>query len=59
MLYKTPVFRIMGDRSVLVEFGDDISAQVNVKVRELFWGLDDLKIKGLIEQINNGGGIKK
>ena len=49
MLYKTPVFRIMGDRSVLVELGNDISAQVNVKVRELFWGLDDLKIKGLID----------
>ena len=49
MLYETPVYRIMGDRSVLVELGDDISVQLSVKIRELHWGLDAQKINGLVD----------
>jgi inhibitor of KinA len=49
MLYELPVFRNMGDRSVLVELGDDINARVNAEVKALFGGLDEQKVKGLID----------
>ena len=41
----------MGDRSVLVELGDEISRQVNQKVRELFVALDQRMIEGILELV--------
>ena len=41
----------MGDRSVLVELGDEISLHVNQRVRELFVGLDLQKIDGILELV--------
>jgi KipI family sensor histidine kinase inhibitor len=40
MLFDEPRYRLMGDRSVLVELGDDISPLVNQQVCNLFVGLD-------------------
>jgi inhibitor of KinA len=51
MLYETPTFRIMGDRALLVELGDEIHPSVNRKVRELFFRLDREAIKGIKELV--------
>ena len=42
MLYSEPKIRIMGDRAVLVELGDDISPRINQKVRALYIGIKDV-----------------
>ncbi len=47
MLYRKPKFRIMGDRAVLAELGDDISPQINQKVRGLYIGTKGQRIKGI------------
>ncbi len=47
MLYDKPLFLIMADRAVLVELGDDISPQINQKVRELYIGTKGQRIKGI------------
>ena len=51
MLYQTPLFRVMGDRSLLVELGDDISPSVNRWVRKLFFAVMENPIVGLIETV--------
>jgi len=51
MLYRTPAYRIMGDRSLLVELGDHIGLDVNQRVRELFVALKAHHLKGIIEII--------
>ncbi len=47
MFYSKPKFRLMGDRAVLVELGDDISPHINQKVRELYIGTKGHRIKGI------------
>jgi KipI family sensor histidine kinase inhibitor len=51
MHYDKPRYRLMGDRSVLVELGDEISPRVNQNVRELFVGLDHQMIDGILELV--------
>jgi inhibitor of KinA len=51
MLYQTPLFRIMGDRSLLVELGDRISPEVNRRVRELSVMLEKNPVEGVLETI--------
>jgi inhibitor of KinA len=51
MLYDTPIFRVMGDRALLVELGDEVHPSVNRKVRELFLRLDRDSIKGVKELV--------
>jgi KipI family sensor histidine kinase inhibitor len=51
MLYEKPIFRPMGDRSFLVELGDEISPGVNLSVQELFTGLDKQKSQGILELV--------
>ena len=51
MLYDKPNFRIMGDRSLLIELGDEISPAVNQSVQELFTGLDIQKPEGILELV--------
>jgi inhibitor of KinA len=51
MLYPTLQYRIMGDRSVLVELGDEMSPRVNRRVREFFVSLTENPLQGLIEII--------
>ena len=41
----------MGDRSVLVELGDEISPQVNQRVREFYVVLMENPIEGLVETV--------
>ena len=51
MLYDKPKYRLMADRAILVELGDEISSTVNNKVRELFVSLDKQEIAGVIDLI--------
>jgi inhibitor of KinA len=51
MLYSTPRYRIMGDRSLLVELGDHIGFDVNRNVRELFTSLKLAPLEGLVEAV--------
>jgi len=51
MAYERSHFRIMGDRSLLVELGDRISPDVNRRVRELFIMLEKNPVKGVLETI--------
>lgn len=51
MLFDKPQYRLMGDRALLIELGDEISPDVNQKVRELFIGLDQQAIGGFIELV--------
>jgi len=50
-LYDQPIFRIMGDRSLLVELGADISSAVNQRVQELFCALDRRRLKGILDLV--------
>jgi KipI family sensor histidine kinase inhibitor len=51
MLYDQPTFRLMGDRALLVEMGDQISPSINEKVRELFLKLDRTPAEGVVELV--------
>lgn len=51
MVYATPAFRLMGDRAILVEVGDEIHPSVNRKVRELFLKLDREAVQGVKELV--------
>ena len=51
MLYEQPLFRIMGDRALLVELGDQIDPSINEKVRELFLRLDRRPPEGVVELV--------
>lgn len=51
MLYDPPVFRIMGDRALLVELGDQIDPLINERVRELFLKLDRRPLEGVVELV--------
>ncbi len=51
MIYKEPEYRIMGDRSLLVELGDEISPSVNRVVRALFLELENRGLPGIQELI--------
>lgn len=51
MLFKNPVYRKMGDCSLLVEVGDEIDIDVNQKVRELFAGLKTDPLAGVVDAI--------
>jgi inhibitor of KinA len=50
-LYENLIFRIMGDRALLVEVGDEIDPFVNTKVRQLFLKLDRERITGVKELV--------
>ena len=41
----------MGDSAVLVELGDEVQPSINRKVIELFIGLEDKPIKGIVEMV--------
>ena len=49
MLYQRPHYRIMGDRSIIVELGDEISPKVNRRVRKLSLTLMENPLEGLVE----------
>ena len=50
-LFKTPVFRIEGDKGLLVEYGDEINPEINHKVRAIKYALTENPLKGVVELI--------
>jgi KipI family sensor histidine kinase inhibitor len=48
-LYPETIFRLMGDRGLLLEFGDEISSEVNEKVRRMTLAIQAESIEGIIE----------
>jgi KipI family sensor histidine kinase inhibitor len=51
VFYEKPIFRIAGDRGVLVEYGDGIDPDLNRKVRAMAIATDQASPKGLLEVI--------
>jgi len=49
MINDQPKFLTMGDRSLLVELSDEISLEVNRRVRSLYYSLSHRKLNGIIE----------
>jgi inhibitor of KinA len=48
-LYPETIFRLMGDRGLLLEFGDEISSEVNEKVRGMTLAIQAESIEGIVE----------
>ncbi len=50
-LYSEIIFRLMGDRGLLLEFGDEISLKINQKVRRMNLALHREGMEGVIETV--------
>ncbi|MGO9571448.1 MAG: 5-oxoprolinase subunit PxpB [Desulfomonilaceae bacterium] len=50
-LFDKAVFRLVGDRGVIVEYGDAISPEINIKVRTMAMAIDEAKPVGIVEVI--------
>ncbi len=50
-LFPKPVFRLVGDRGVLVEYGDTISQDINRKVRAIAMAVNLETSRGIVEVI--------
>ena len=50
-LYSETHFLLMGDRGLLLEFGDEISSETNEKVRRMALAIQAEAIKGIIETV--------
>ena len=50
-LYSNTVYLLMGDRGLLLEFGDVISSEVNEKVRRMGLAIQAEAIEGIIEAV--------
>ena len=50
-LYTKTHFYLMGDRGLLLEFGDEISREINEKVRRMALAIQASSIKGIIETV--------
>ncbi len=48
-LYPETIFRLMGDRGFLLEFGDEISSEVNEKVRRITLAIQAESVEGIVE----------
>ncbi len=50
-LYPKTIFFYMGDRGLLLEFGDEISPEVNEKVRRMALAINGEVIEGIVETV--------
>jgi len=50
-LFDKAFFRLVGDRGVLVEYGDAISPEINIKVRSMAMAIAEEKPVGIVEVI--------
>jgi inhibitor of KinA len=50
-LFNKAVFRLVGDRGVIVEYGDAISPEINLKVRTMAMAIAEKKPAGIVEVI--------
>jgi len=51
VFYEKPIFRIAGDRGLLVEYGDGIDPELNRKVRAIALATEQASPEGLLEVI--------
>ena len=51
MLYKQPEYRVMGDRSLLVELGNEIHVSVHERVRRLFLAVKQASLSTLLDAV--------
>lgn len=51
MLYKQPEYRVMGDRSLLVEFGNEIHVRAHERVRRLFLAVKQASLKTILDAV--------
>jgi len=51
MLFEQPKYRAMGDRSLLVELGDEIQMEVHERVRRLFLAVKQASISTLLDVV--------
>ncbi len=50
-LYREPLLRLMGDRGIILEYGDSIEPEVNLKVRTMAAVLESRPVKGILEAV--------
>ncbi|MDI6765035.1 MAG: 5-oxoprolinase subunit PxpB [Thermodesulfobacteriota bacterium] len=50
-LYEKTIYLLMGDRGLLLEFGDEISHEVNERVRRMALAIQAEAIEGIIETV--------
>lgn len=50
-LYPVPIFRIAGDRGLLMEFGNAVDPGINQKIRAMVMALDGNPPRGIVEVI--------
>jgi len=50
-LYPETISRLMGDRGLLLEFGDEIGSEVNEKVRRMALAIQAEAMKGILETV--------
>lgn len=50
-LFDKAVFRLVGDRGVIVEYGDEISPEINIKIRTMAAAINEEKPAGIVEVI--------
>lgn len=50
-LFEKPKYRLVGDRGLLIEFGEGIHPEINEKVRKLSRSIKSIRPKGIIEVI--------
>lgn len=50
-LYDKPIYLLMGDRGLLLEFGDEISPEVNEEVRRIALAIQEERMEGIIETV--------
>jgi UPF0271 protein len=50
-LFDKAVFRLVGDTGVIVEYGDEISPEINIKVRTMAMAIAEEKPVGIVEVI--------
>ncbi len=50
-LYKKTIYRWLGDRGLVLEFGDEISFEINQRVRRMALAIQTEAIQGIIETV--------
>jgi len=50
-MYPRSIVRLMGDRALLLEFGDEISLEINEKVRRMTLAIQAGAIEGIVEKV--------
>jgi len=50
-LYKKTIYRLLGDRGLILEFGDEINLEINQRVRRMAIAIQAEAIQGIIETV--------